>query len=281
MRRSEIGPVPGLGLAICVLMAALTCGVATPAAAQGGPLAFDDKFMFRIASYSVQNADTDILVANSDTGVGVAYSFRDDFGGEDSVTVPRIDLYYRFNDRHRVGFSSFEIDRDGREVLKLEVELDDQTYAVGDTLVTDIEYQVLRFAYGYSFYRSERVELGVSAGLHFTSYDFEYQLEDDSRDDSADATGPLPMFGFLLSYAMTPKWALHYLAEAFYIEIDNAYKGSFTISEIDVEYRFNNYFTLGAGVSRFSTDLEADDSGWKGGIVDSHRGLLAYAKFYL
>ena len=117
--------------------------------------------------------------------------------------------------------------------------------------------------------------------MHFTTYDFDYRLEDGSQDDSADATGPLPMFGIRLSYAMTPKWALHYVSEAFYFEIEDVYKGSFTISELDVEYRFNNYFTLGAGISRFSTDLEADDSDWKGGITDSHRGLLAYAKFYL
>ena len=276
--RLRLAPLP---VAITIL-ACIVGGSAAPVFAhEDGPLAFDDRFSFRLASYSVQNADTDILVADSDTGIGVAYSFRDDFGGEDSVTVPRLDLGYRFTDRHRIDFAYFNIDRSGREVLKLEVDLDDQTYTIGETLVTDIEYEVLRFSYGYSFYRSAMVELGVSAGLHFTTYDFDYRLADGTQDDSVDATGPLPMFGFRLSYAMTPKWSLHYLAEAFYINVDDTYEGSFTTSEVDIEYRFNNYFTLGAGISRFSTDLEADDSDWKGSIVDSHRGILAYATFYL
>lgn len=281
MGASENGPGLDAGFTSILAAIGLAGVLATPAAAQDGPLAFDDKFFFRIASYSVQNADTDILVADSDTGIGVAYSFRDDFGGEDSVTIPRIDLSYRFDEKHRLDFSTFEIDRDGREVLRLDVDLGDQSYTIGETLVTDINYQVLRLAYGYSFYRSDRVELGISAGLHLTSYEFDYRLGDGTRDDSVDATGPLPMFGFRMGYALTPDWSIQYLAEAFYIEIDDVYKGSFTISEIDIEYRFSKFFTLGGGISRFSTDLDADDSDWKGSIVDSHRGLLAYAKFFL
>lgn len=259
----------------------LAAGFSSTAVAEDEKLAFDDRFTFRIASYSVQNADTDILVADSDTGIGVAYSFTDDFGGEDSATVPRIDVSYRFNDAHRLDFATFEIDRSGREVLLLEVDLGDQSYSIGETLVTDIDYKVFRVSYGYSFYRSDRVELGISAGLHLTTYDFDYRLEEGSSDDSADATGPLPMFGLRMSYALTPRWGVHFLSESFYIEIDDAYKGSFSISEIDIEYRFNDYFTLGAGIARFSTDLDADDSGWKGSITDSHRGILGYATFYL
>ena len=269
------------GLVGISAVAVLATGFFSTAVAEDEKLAFDDKFTLRVASYSVQNADTDILVADSDTGIGVAYSFRDDFGGDESVTVPRIDAAYRFNDAHRIDFATFEIYRSGREVLLLEVDLDDQSYAIGDTLITDLDYQVFRVSYGYSFYRSDRVELGISAGLHLTNYDFSYQLADGSKDDSVDATGPLPMFGMRVSYALTPRWGVHFLSEAFYFEIDDAYKGSFTISELDIEYRFNNYFTLGAGISRFATDLDADDSDWKGSITDTHRGLLIYGSFHL
>ena len=89
------------------------------------------------------------------------------------------------------------------------------------------------------------------------------------------------MFGFRMSYAINPQWSLHYISEAFYIELDDALKGSFTSSELDIQYRFANSFVLGAGITRFSTDLSADDSEWKGKIVDSHRGLLVYASYYL
>lgn len=251
------------------------------AAELDGDLAFPHKFMVRLASYSVQNADTEIAVADSSSGIGVAYSFDKDFGGEDSVTIPRLDAYYRFNKWHRVDFSAFTIDRSGREILKLDVDLADQSYNLGETLVSDIRYDLLKVAYGYSFYHSDRVELGFSAGLNITGYEFDFEASDGSRARSSDVTAPLPMFGLRMSYLINSRWSLHYISEAFYIEIEDALKGSFTNSEVDIQYHFNPNFVLGAGISRFSTDLTADDTDWKGRIADSHRGLLVYGSYYL
>ena len=157
----------------------------------------------------------------------------------------------------------------------------DQTYTIGDTLVSNIEYDLLKVAYAYSFYRSDRVELALSAGLNVTSYDFTFNLADGSKKGEADVSGPLPMFGLHLSYLISPNWALHYTSESFYIEIDNALKGAIVNNELDIEYRLSRSFRLGAGLTRFSTDLAADDSDWKGRIVDSHRGVLLYASYNL
>ncbi len=280
MKKNKYTPVkciPGISVICAAMMSVPNIGVA----AGHENAAFTDKFMIRLAAYSVQDADTQIAVANSTSGVGVGYSFNNDLGGEDNVTIPRLDAYYRFNDRHRIDFSTFTIKRDGRRVLTIDVDLEDQTYNIGDTLVSDIEYNLVKVGYGYSFYRSDRVELGLSAGLNVTSYDFEFQLADGSRQGKADASGPLPMFGIFMSYQITPDWSLHYISESFYISIDDALKGSFTNNEFDIQYRLSRSFVLGAGLTRFSSDLSADDSGWQGRVVDSHRGMLVYGAYYL
>lgn len=275
------GNATSTGLTLVLVLIGLFHGIGPVAAAEDRNLAFDDKFMFRISSYYVRDADTDIAVADPDTGIGAAYSFSDNFGGEDSVRIPRIDAYYRFNDKHRIDFSAFQIDRSGKEVLLLEVELEEDTFSAGDTISTDIRYELFKVGYGYSFYRSDQVELSFTAGLNITTYEFEYELEDGDKGDTSDATGPLPMFGLTVSYAITPKLSVHFLAESFYIEIDDSYEGSFTTNELHLEYRFNRYFSLGAGLTRFSTDLDADEDDWKGSISDSHRGGMIYAAFYL
>ena len=77
------------------------------------------------------------------------------------------------------------------------------------------------------------------------------------------------------------RWSLHYLSEAFYIKVGDEYDGSFQNNQIDVQYRISKQFKLGAGISRFSTDLEAKDSDWTGRIADTHRGLLVFASYYL
>lgn len=266
-----------LGLALPAVFASDCAEAAEPES----DLAFPQKFMVRLASYSVQNADTVIAVANSNSGVGAAYSFSKDLGGENNLTIPRLDAYYRFNERHRIDFSAFSIDRDGRKVLELDVDLEDQTYTIGDTLASDIKYDLFKVAYGYSFYRSDRVELGFTAGLHITSYEFDFELSDGTQGRSADVTAPLPMFGLLVSYAINPNWSLHYKSESFVIEFEDVLKGSIINNEIDIQYHFNDNFVLGAGITRFSTDLTADDTDWKGRIADSHRGLLVYGSYYL
>jgi hypothetical protein len=276
-RQSSAKSIPCIASLLLALLTAPVAGIA----AEYEKLAFPEKFMVRLSSYSVQNADTQIAVANSGSGIGVGYSFNKDLGGEDSVTIPRLDAYYRFNDRHRIDFSSFTFKRDGREVLQIEVDLGDQTFSIGETLETDIEFNLFKIGYGYTFFHSDRVELSVGAGLNVTSYDFSYGRTDGTGEDSADASGPLPMFGFRMSYAINPNWSLHYTSESFYVELDDALKGSFTNNEIDIQYRFANSFVLGAGITRFSIDLTADDSDWKGRIADSHRGLLVYASYYL
>ena len=281
MRKGLFGRHSATVSLFALALACLTGGFAPGALAEDKDKAFDDRFMFRISSYFVKDADTDIAVADTTTGVGATFSFNDDLGGDDEVTIPRIDAYYRFNDRHRIDFSYFRIERDGRKALLIEVDFDDDSFDAGDTVTTSIDYELLKIGYGYSFYRSDRVELSLTAGLNITTYDFQYELEDGSRGDNADATGPLPMFGLRLSYAITPKWSVHYQTESFYIEIEDTLDGSFITNEINLDYRFNQYFELGVGLTRFSTDLDASDDDWRGGVSDSHRGALIYATLYL
>lgn len=243
-------------------------------------LAFPEKYGFRLAYYSVQKADTNITVLSSQ-GLGTGFSFVEDLGGEDSVAIPRLDGFYRFNDKHRIEFGYFTIEREGRDVLAIELDIGDQTFTVGETVISDIKTELFKVDYAYSFYRSRQVELSVSAGLNFTTYEFEYALADDSSAESTNASGPLPMFGLRLGYAITDRWRLNFISEAFYIKLADEFDGSFQYSEINLQYRFSNNLALGGGVTRYSTDLKAKDDDWKGSLADNHRGLMVYASYSL
>ena len=246
-------------------------------------VAFPEKFMFRLSIYHVEQAETDMRVATSSDGpnLGTGISFSRDLGGERSTTTPRVDLYYRFNERHRVEFSSFTIQRDGRQIIDIEIDIEDEVFNIGETVVSDIEYTVNRLGYAYSFYHSPKVELSFSAGLNFARYEFDVANSDGSKTNRATTAAPLPMFGLQASYAFNDTWSLHYLSETFFIEIDESIKGAFINYELNVQYRFLDHFILGLGTARLSTDLEADDDDWRGSISDSHRGWLLFASYYL
>ena len=266
------------GLATLAMLCALP-SASVLAANIADDVAFPEKFMFRAAYYVIDSADTKITVFNS-AGLGAGYSFSRDLGGDDEATVPRIDMYYRFNEHHRIDFSHFSIERDGNKILELEVDLGDESFKIGETLRSDISYDLYRLGYSYSFFHSDRVELAISAGLNITDYDFKFTNADGSSTSKGDATAPLPMWGLRMGYAINSSWSLHYLTETFYIEIDNAFSGSLFNNEVNVQYRFLDNFLVGFGVTHVSTDLDADDGDWKGGVTDAHSGYLLFAGFH-
>lgn len=243
-----------------------------------GP-AFSETFVIRLSSYYISDADTDLTVLSSDN-LGTGFNFVDDLGGDDSVTVPRLDGYYRFNDVHRIEFSSFRIERDGRNQLAINIDIGDESYNVGETVVSSVVYELFKIGYAYSFYRSEQVELAFTAGLNMTEYEFDYELADGSSADTSDASGPLPMFGVRVAYAINSKWSLHYLSEVLFIETSEA-EGSFQTYELDIRYRVNNRFMLGAGVLRSSIDVTAKNAEWDGRIADTYEGYLLSGIFYM
>ncbi len=261
-----------VGLSIC-LWSVIDAGVAA-----AERLGFPETFTLRIISYSVQGADTDLAVLSSQN-LGTGFNFVDDLGGEEDVSVPRIDGFYRFNRWHRIEFGSFQIQRDGRGRLSLDLDIGDQSYSVGDTVISDIQYRLLKLGYAYTFYHSPEVELSFTAGLHDTDYEFEYELVDGSSSDSSKSGGPLPMYGLRVAYAINPKWSLHYLAEVLFVEAGDA-EGSFTNFELDLEYKLNKRIMLGAGLTRFSMDITSDDEDWNGRIADTHQGVLVFGGYY-
>jgi len=241
--------------------------------------AFPDKFMFRLGSYSIQDADTDFTILSED-GFGTGLSYTDDLGGDNDDTIPRLDIYYRLNDRHRIDFSHFKIERDGRKRLEIEVEIEDEVYSVGETVVSSISYELFKVGYAYTFYHSPQVELGVTTGLNVTTYEFDFELEDGSSESKSKATAPLPMFGLKMSFAINSRWSLHYLSEIFFIEIGDSFEGVFLNNELDLEYRFENSFAIGLGVTRHSIDLSSDDDDLQGEINDSAKGVLIFTSYY-
>ena len=244
--------------------------------------AFPESFMARLAYYDIQSADTDVSVAsNNGVSLGTFVSYTDDLGGDDSVSIPRLDMYYRFNPRHRIEFSYYRSERDGERTLEIDAEFEGNEYSIGDTVRSEFDFELIRIGYGYSFYHSDTVELRFSTGLNFSSYDLKLSNSDGSNRTASDVTAPLPMFGLAVGYAINEDWSIHYLSETFFIEIDDDLKGSLFNYELNVQYRFLDHFVVGGGLTRVGTDLEASSDDWKGRINDSHKGFLFFLSYYI
>jgi len=242
---------------------------------------FPDKYMIRFGSYIVDGSDTQFSVTSDIAGLGTVIDYSRDLGGERTATIPRIDAYYRFNPRHRIDFTAFSIDRTGSRTLAIDppIVIDGVDYS-GGTLNSNIKYTLYKLGYAYSFYHSSKVELSISAGLNFTDYELKFSGDGGTNVSTAGVTAPLPMFGLRMGYAITPKWSVNYVAESFFIDIEDTVSGSLVNYEISTEYKLFKNFAIGAGIARLGSSLEVDDDDWRGSVSDSYRGYTLFGTFY-
>ena len=235
--------------------------------------AMSDNWMVRAGAYFINNTQTKVSINSDLGGLGTTIDYQKDPGGEDSDTIPRIDAYYRFNERHGIGFTTFSIDRKGQRTLAIgpPLQIGDETYA-GETLNSEIKYTLYRLGYYYSFYHSPKVELALSAGLNVTSYDLKFSTDTGAKAESAGITVPLPVFGLRMDYATTPKWYVFYVSESFFIDIEDSFRGALLNSELNTEYRVFKHFALGIGFARLGISADVDDDDWRGSVSDSYAG---------
>lgn len=242
-------------------------------------VAFPDKYMIRLGAYVIDDSNTQFGVSSDVAGLGTTIDYQRDLGGESGDTIPRIDAYYRFNEKHRIDFTSYSIDRKGTRTLAIDVTIDDTDYSTGATVNSDIKYTLYKVGYAYSFYHSSRVELSFSAGLNITSYDLKFN-DGTNKVESADVTAPLPMFGLRMGYAITPKWSIEYVTEAFFIDIEDTFSGSLMSYELSTEYKLFKHFAIGAGLARLGTNVDVNSDNWNGSVSDSYRGYRVFGTFY-
>ena len=278
MYSSFIKAVSG-SIAIVIVALGVVAGDVDAAEDEVAAEAFPDKYMLRLGVYVVDGSKTQFSINSNVAGLGTTIDYQRDMGGESGDTIPRIDAYYRFNDRHRIDFTSFSIDRKGTRTLAIDLTIEGQDYLIGETVNSDIKYTLYKVGYGYSFYHSEKVELSLSAGLNITSYDLSFS-SDSGNFESAGVSVPLPVFGLRVGYAITPKWSIHYLTEAFFIEYEDKFRGSLQNYELTTEYRLFKNFAIGGGFARLGIDVDVNSDDWKGSVTDGYNGYNLFGTLY-
>ena len=196
---------------------------------------YPDKFKILLGSYLIQDTNTEISINSSTGNIGTVIDMERDLGTEDRLSVPRIDGYYRFNDKHRLNFGWFNIKRQGTTTTSIDITIGDEVFLSNSVVESIVDTTFLKLAYAYSFYKSPKVELSFIAGLNLMDYSVVVDNKTSGRVVTADATATLPVLGMSMSYAISPRWLVHYKFETFYIELDNEIRGSLLDAELGVE----------------------------------------------
>lgn len=246
-----------------------------------------DRFNVNIGAFFITQADTTLGVRGTSgpVSVGAGIDFSRNLGVDQRETAGRIDGYWRFTRRSRVDWTYFNYDRDGQKALLEGIDLPPgfPDFGIGDAVVTDYDTSVLKLAYTFSFLNTEKVEIGIGAGLHITKYELQLQDINDPANKTAAAsvTAPLPVGRFILNYNISPRWRWTNSADFFYLNTGD-FTGSLTDIRSTLEHHTFKNVGFGFGINRFDFDIEAEDTDTEfvGALNNTWTGLVAYVTLY-
>jgi hypothetical protein len=195
----------------------------------------------------------------------------------------RIDAAYRFNERHSVGISYYRVLLDANRVLNEDVTVDDVTIAAGANVDSSLTFDMWRLLHNYSFYRNEKVELGLSPGLYIAKFKFALAGSATCSGTHPNCVGqptafgsvsqqltvPLPSLGAYVNYHITPRLMSQVRFDWFYLAVGNDFTGSMLEFYAGLEYRLFKHFALGASYDRLQTNVELNKKSSSGFSVET------------
>jgi hypothetical protein len=172
------------------------------------PSPISDHFAVR-GSYVLAKVSTDARVDATAAGLsGTPFSAERDLGLKDSSAQGRAEFLFRLRDRGRLRVGAFDLSRKGTVQLQRTLRYGDQTFNINDRVTTEFDWRGFDFTGTYSFFRSDRLELGAGLGLHVLQIDTTATVPARAVRESFDGSGPFPTVAFDGTWRMTRRFAL-------------------------------------------------------------------------
>ena len=267
---------PGRGLVGTIIPSALVLLFAMPSAtAQSADM--DDKFS---VSLGVFFADRDTLTRldGSVPDSGTEVDLEGSLGFKKSDSVFRIDGYYRFNEKHRIDFSAFDLSRTASKQIDEEFIWDGEIYPVDVLVNAALDLKVYKLAYTWSFMQREDWYLGASLGLYVADIGTSISAESGGQFSSRGITAPLPVLGLRGQYEFSERWVLRGSAEVFAFDYGD-YSGDLYDLYAGVDYKFNTHAAIGLGINSVRMDIGVGKPNFNGNLDWQYDGGLLFFKF--
>ncbi len=236
----------------------------------------DDRFSISLgAFFTDRETDTQL---NSDTlGSGTEIDFEDDLGLESSDSVFRLDGHYRFNEKHRVNFSIFDLSRDSSATIQRDIQFGDEIFLLDTVVSTNFDLRIHKLAYTYSVMQRDHGYLGVSIGVHIADSKIGLSEENLGQTENSSVTAPLPVLGLKGEYEFTDRLTLNASGEFLVVEIDNV-EGSLVDLYLDINYQIMEHVAIGLGFNSVDIDVDANKNDFSGTLDWRYEGALLFFK---
>ncbi len=258
------------GVAIILALAAGAPPQYAVAAEEGDsspPALMDREFILAIGGFFPRVQST--VTLTSPRGFGKEFS-GEDVGLDKDISSAWIHFNWRFKPRHQFQAEWFLLDRDGERVTDTPLEIGDSVIGVGSSLETEMDVNVGRLTYGYSFLRDEKLDLAVLVGFHIATVKASVTAAGNVTVDGVPVVGsrtesggtqtlPLPHIGGTATYAFTPRFTGEFSLLVFALDLGD-YSGSLLETDAFLAYQLTKHFGIGGGLKYFNLNLKANTS---------------------
>lgn len=249
-----------------------------------------DRFYFRLGTYLIAHNETTMSIS-SPYILGVNLDIKRDLNMEDPGQTSRIDGYYRFKEKHALGFSYYQLNSSGSTQASRDITLpnpndpqDEITFEVGADVESYLDTEILKLNYIWSFYHSDQAGMALNLGLHITRLEAaikgQLTVGDPQSVEEVDVgvTAPLPVIGGRFTYKPRDRLRLILESNVFFLSFGD-YSGSYVDTSLLAEYRFWKHAGIGGGINLNNLQIKANDSD-TGRRLDLHHAVGAAQLYF-
>ncbi len=211
-------------------------------------------------------------------GSGTEVDSEHDLGFDKADSVFRIDGAYRFTEKHRIDFSAFDLSRSSSKHIEQDIVWDGTLYPVDVLINANLDLQIYKLSYTWSFMLRERGFLGVSGGVYVADIGTSIAADSVGLSSSHATTAPLPVIGLRGQYDISENWSFRGSAEIFAFEYGD-YDGSLYDLYAVVDYELTDHVSIGGGVNSVRMNIGVMKNSFYGDLDWRYTGGLLFFKF--
>jgi hypothetical protein len=230
------------------------------------------KEMFKLnLGYYRPNFSTSVAVGVTGGTPPAGVNPEQDLGLANNLGGARFDGYWRFADRHRAYFGYYKLDRSGSKVLGKDIGpinipgYGEDTILATSNIQSESKWEVLILGYGYSFHKSETLEIAGKFGLNVVQLGTKLSGTLITQNNGtltgttagSTITAPLPAIGITGDWALDDRWRMRGNLGAFQFKFDTIYANVVDAS-VAAEYRVYRNIWGGLGYSLLNASVKQD-----------------------
>jgi hypothetical protein len=201
-----------------------------------------------------------------------------DLGLPASLTQGTAEFMFRLGERSKVRLGYFEADRSGTATLANDVVFGNQVFAAGSKVQSSIDWRMFDLIYTYSFYRSERLEIGTGLGVYFVQVSAQGIVQATNQSQTDSAADPFPTLPLDFTWRISRRWA--FTGHADYLKARlSQFSGWIADIHGDVQYRWNPNFAVGLGYNTIRASYDRSTGSFTGAFYMSFTGPQAFVRF--